>query len=82
MSPGNPDGTLQYLWCVEDEWKLLLRYSGVDTTRYKQLHIWDKEPTRLYNLKDDPHEKNELSEMHPEIVKSLRKRIHKWHLTP
>jgi len=82
MSPGNPDGTLQYLWCVEDEWKLLLRYSGLDTTRYKQLHIWDKEPTRLYNLKNDPHEKNELSEMHPEIVKSLRKRIHKWHLTP
>ena len=78
MSTGNPDGTLQYLWCVEDEWKLLLRYNGLDTTRYKQLHIWDKEPTRLYNLKNDPHEKNELSAMHPETVKRLRKRIHKW----
>jgi arylsulfatase A-like enzyme len=82
MSPGNPDGTLQYLWCVENDWKLLLRYSGLDTTRYKQLHIWDKEPTRLYNLKSDPHEKNELSAMHPEIVNRLRKGIHEWHLAP
>lgn len=82
MSPGNPDGTLQYLWCVEDEWKLLLRYNGLDTTRYKQLHIWDKEPTRLYNLKNDPHEKNELSAMHPGIVNRLRKEIQTWHLAP
>ena len=80
MSPGNPDGTLQYLWCVEDDWKLLLRYNGLDTTRYKQLHIWDKEPTRLYNLKKDPHEKNELSAMHPGIVNRLRKKIQTWHL--
>lgn len=79
MTPGNPDGTLQYLWCVEDDWKLLLRYKGLDTTRYRQLHIWDKAPVRLYNLKRDPHEKNELSAMHPEIVKRLRKAIQAWH---
>ena len=79
MTPGNPDGTLQYLWCVEDDWKLLLRYKGLDTTRYRQLHIWDKAPVRLYNLKNDPHEKNELSAMHPEIVKRLRKAIQAWH---
>ncbi len=79
MTPGNPDGTLQYLWCVEDDWKLLLRYKGLDTTRYRQLHIWDKQPVRLYNLKRDPHEKNELSAMHPEIVKRLRKAIQAWH---
>ncbi len=82
MTPGNPDGTLQYLWCVENEWKLLLRYNGLDTTRYRQLHIWDKAPVRLYNLKNDPHEKNELSAMHPEIVKRLRRAIRTWHPVP
>ena len=35
MTPGNPDDTLQYLWCVEADWKLLLRYNGKDTTNYK-----------------------------------------------
>ena len=82
MTPGNPDGTLQYLWCVEAEWKLLLRYKGLDTTRYRQLHIWDNLPVRLYNLKRDPHETNELSAMHPEIVKRLRRAIQAWHPVP
>lgn len=79
MTPGKPDETLQYLWCVEGDWKLLLRYPGKDTTRYKNVHIWDTAPVRLYNLKDDPHEKNELSVEHPEMVERLRKLIEAWH---
>jgi arylsulfatase A-like enzyme len=79
MSPGNPDDTLQYLWCVEGDWKLLLRYPGKDTTRYKNVHIWDTAPMRLYDLKNDPHEENELSSSHPEITQRLRKRIEAWH---
>ena len=35
---GDPDSTLQYLWCIEGDWKLLLRYHGEDTTHYKKLH--------------------------------------------
>ncbi len=79
MTPGNPDGTLQYLWCIEGDWKLLLRYHGEDTTHYHKLHVWDKAPVRLYNLKDDPHEKNELSAKHPEIVQRMSKAIQAWH---
>lgn len=79
MTPDNPDGTLQYLWCVSGDWKLLVRYHGSDTTEYKNIHIWDKQATRLYNVKDDPHEKNELSDKHPEIVDKLRKKIEAWH---
>ena len=82
MTPGNPDGALQYLWVVENKWKLLLRFSGLDTTRYRQLHIWDKEPVRLYDLQEDPHEKNELSALHPEIVTRLKKAIRAWHPAP
>jgi arylsulfatase A-like enzyme len=79
MTPSRPDGTLQYLWCVSGDWKLLVRHDGEDTTDYRNVHLWDKQPLRLYNLKDDPHEKNELSSAHPEIVEKLRRKIEAWH---
>jgi arylsulfatase A-like enzyme len=79
MTPGNPDDTLQYLWCVEDEWKLIVRFHGKDTTDYRKVHEWDKAPVRLYQIKTDPHEKNDLADRHPEIVERLRKKISAWH---
>jgi len=79
MTPGNPDGALQYLWCIEGDYKLLLRYHGEDTTHYHKLHVWDTLPVRLYNLKDDPHERNEISAAHPEIVQRMSKAIQAWH---
>lgn len=79
MTPGDPDGTLQYLWCVSGDWKLLVRHHGSDTTNYKNVHIWDQQPARLYNVKIDPNEKNEVSVAHPEIVEKLRKKIEAWH---
>ena len=80
MTPGDPDSTLQYLWCIEDSWKLLVRYDGKNTTRYRNLHVWDTAPVRLYNLKNDPHEKKELSASRPELVERMRKKIKAWHL--
>jgi len=79
MTRGNPDDSLQYLWCIEGNWKLLLRFPGNDTTRYKKVHIWDTTPVRLYNLKDDPHEKNDLAGANPDVVERLRKKIEAWH---
>ena len=79
MTPGNPDGALQYLWCIEGDYKLLLRYHGEDTTHYHKLHVWDTLPVRLYNLKDDPHESKEISAGHPEIVQRMSKAIQAWH---
>lgn len=79
MTPGNPDATLQYLWCVEDEWKLILRFHGNDTTEYRNVHIWDNEPVRLYRITDDPHEKHNVAGQHPDIVKRLKREITEWH---
>jgi hypothetical protein len=73
------DGTLQYLWCVEDEWKLIVRYDGEDTTQYRNVHTWDKARVRLYRIKDDPHEKHDVSAKHPEVVERIKKRIADWH---
>ena len=79
MTVGDPDDTLKYLWCIEGDWKLLLRYQGKDTTQYRNLHIWDTAPFHLYNLKKDPHEKNDLAAVHPELIDRLKKKIEAWH---
>jgi arylsulfatase A-like enzyme len=79
MTPGDPDSTLQYLWCIKDSWKLLVRYDGKDTTRYKNVHAWDTAPVRLYKLKNDPHEKKDLAGANPDVVKRLRREIEAWH---
>ncbi|MGJ8655667.1 MAG: sulfatase-like hydrolase/transferase [Akkermansiaceae bacterium] len=79
MTLGKPNETLQYLWCVHGDWKLLVRKNGIDTTQYIKLHQWDKEPFRLYNLSDDPHETNNLAAKYPDKVKALNKEIEAWH---
>ena len=81
MTPDSPADTTQYLWCIDGDWKLLMRFNGKDTTKYKNLHIWDKEPYRLYNLKLDPHEKNDLAQTDPERVKRLKAKIEAWQKT-
>ena len=78
MTIGNPDATLQYLWCIEGDWKLLLRYHGEDTTRYRVVHEWDTAPYRLFNLKEDPGETKDLAASHPELVARLKAKIETW----
>ena len=75
----DPDDTLQYLWCVEDQWKLIVRFHGSDTTMYKNVHLWDQAPVRLYHIKEDPHEAHEVAAQHPEIVERMRLKIAAWH---
>lgn len=81
MTIGNPDETLQYRWCIEGDWKLLLRYHGKDTTDYRILHAWDTAPCRLFNLAEDPAEKNDLAVAEPGIVDRLRGKIEDWQST-
>ena len=64
----NPDATLQYLWCIEGKWKLLLRYQGRDNSNWRKLLDWDKQPVRLYNVQADPLEKQEVSAANPQVV--------------
>ena len=79
ITVGDPDETLQYLWCVEGDWKLLIRCHGKDTSKYKVTHNWDTAPVRLYNLAEDPHETNELSSERPEVVSRLKAKIEARH---
>lgn len=79
ITVGDPDDTLQYIWCIEGDWKLIVRYHGKDTTKYKNLHVWDKASVRLYNITVDPHEKKDLAANEPEMVAQLKKKIEIWH---
>lgn len=79
MTLGEPDKNLQYLWCVENQWKLILRYHGTDTTRYRNLHAWDQAAHHLYNLKQDPHEQDDLAASRPDVVARLKDAIRQWH---
>ena len=79
MTPGNPNDTLQYLWGIEGDWKLILRYDGKDTTHYRNVHSWDTARVKLFNVKVDPHETNDLASKHPDMVKQLKSSIEAWH---
>ncbi|MCU0777910.1 MAG: sulfatase-like hydrolase/transferase [Akkermansiaceae bacterium] len=78
MTPGNPDDSLQYLWCVERDWKLIQRFHGKDTTEYRVLHNWDKTPVRLFRIREDPRETKDLAAENPEQVQRLKGLIKAW----
>jgi len=78
MTVGDPADTLQYLWCVEPPWKLIVRFHGTDTTQYRNLHVWDRVPLRLYHLADDPHEQRNLAADHPQVAQRLKGEIDAW----
>lgn len=78
MTLGDPDDTLQYLWTVKGDWKLIKRYHGKDTSKYINLHIWDTAPYHLYNVKKDPHETTDLADQKPKIVAQMSKEIEDW----
>jgi arylsulfatase A-like enzyme len=75
MNPGDPASTLQYRWCIQGDWKLLLRSHGEDTTRYRTVHEWDHVPVRLYDLKLDPHEQDNRAADQHDLVRRLTDRI-------
>lgn len=86
MTPGNPDGTLQYLWAIEGDWKLIQRCTGENKTVYARIHDWDNESIRFFNLREDPHETKNLFDMNNPIMlkryTDMWKKIQNWHKVP
>jgi arylsulfatase A-like enzyme len=79
MTPGNPDATLQYLWAIDGDYKLIERYAGENKTAYARVHDWDQVSTRLYDVVDDPHERIDLAKTNPDIGDRIRRKIEDWH---
>ena len=81
MTLGDPDDTLQYIWCIEGNWKLIKRYEGKDISpHYSALHQWDSAAYHLYDLEKDPNELNDLADAMPKRVKHMSAKIDQWRI--
>ena len=60
-----PAASLQYRWCVEEKWKLIVPQEKSSVSE-------------LYDLSADPLETKNLAAAHPEIVARLAKQIDRW----
>jgi uncharacterized sulfatase len=70
----DPEKTLLYRWCIEEDWKLLMTYDGT-IGRNKSLHPQTTSSQLLFDLAADPHEHEDLSAQHPEVVKRLQQQL-------
>ena len=73
----NPEASLVYRWRIEGKWKLLLTYDG-EVNRYKRSHPRTEKRPQLFDLSNDPHEKVNLAEKHPEVVADFATKTATW----
>lgn len=66
--------SLQYRWCIEGNWKLILSYDS-PADRYAFIHAVNDRSPQLFNIEADPHERKNLASEHPERVRELSERI-------
>ena len=63
-----PASSLEYRWCIEGRWKLIVPSAA---------NVPDGQP-ELYDLDADPHETKNLAEANPDRVAGLRDLIDAW----
>lgn len=77
----DPQASLLFRWCIENNWKLILTYDG-EVNRYAATHPRTDRRPQLYDLSLDPHEENNVAARHPEVVRRLAARIADWYPVP
>jgi uncharacterized sulfatase len=66
----NHEASLQYRWCIEDQWKLIVSYE-CPPDRYAFIHSVNDRQPQLFDILADPHEQQNMAQQHPEIVQRL-----------
>jgi arylsulfatase A-like enzyme len=74
----NPEASLLYRWCIQDDWKLLLTYDG-EVNRNSDVHPRTEKRPQLFDLKNDPHETTNLASQNPRIVARMAEKIDNWY---
>ena len=74
----NPQASLLYRWAIEGRWKLLLTYDG-EVNRYQTTHPRTETRPQLFDLLNDPFEKNNLAAQNPNVVRQLGGYIQSWY---
>jgi uncharacterized sulfatase len=64
-----PEASLQFRWCREHQWKLILPQDAASRPE-------------LYDLSNDPHEECNLAASNPDVVDRLAKKIDAWWSIP
>lgn len=65
VDPEDPVSSLRYRWCIDDRWKLIVPQSS-------------DEAMQLFDLAEDPFEKQDRSSDFPDRARSLSRRIDAW----
>jgi uncharacterized sulfatase len=73
----NPEASLLYRWCIQNDWKLLLTYDG-EVNRNPHRHPRTEKRPKLFNLRTDPHETINLAGENPRVVARMVKMIDDW----
>ena len=80
LEKDNPEASLAYLWCREDDWKLTLCYDGQVAGYGVHTHEEMRtQPVRLYDLSKDPYERDNLAEKYPDKVQDLKEKSENWY---
>lgn len=68
------EASLQYRWCIEGQWKLIVSYE-CPPDRYAFVHSVNDRQPQLFDLLADPFEKQNLAQQHPDIVQRLAEHL-------
>ncbi len=69
-----PSASLMYRWLIDDHWKLLVCYDA-PKDRYSDAHVVYERNPQLFDLREDPAERNNLAGQHPDRVRQMALRL-------
>ena len=76
----NHEVSLQYRWCIEGKWKLILSYDA-PADRYSFVHAVNDRSPQLFDVESDPYEKVNVAVEHSEVVRKLAAHLQEtWHV--
>ena len=73
----NPQTSLLHRWVIRGRWKLILTYDG-KVGSYKVVHSTTEHRPQLFDLLEDPHERNNLAGQYAEVTTELAELIGNW----